>query len=113
VRQLGDQLYIRTRPLGTEDIDISRLLDRTKRQRTFSLVRIVAQVRSLAVTAVWTLAGVGACFPEASQEFVEEGMHGGHTCDNGEEVRFGSAPIETGCVVVCKMGVSDEEDYEG
>jgi hypothetical protein len=36
-------------------------------------------------------------------------MHGRHTCDNGEEVRLGSTPIEAGRIVVCEMGVSDEQ----
>jgi hypothetical protein len=40
---------------------------------------------------------------------VKEGMHGRHTCDNGEEVRFGGAPIEAGRIVVWKKGVSDEQ----
>jgi cobalamin synthase len=83
-RHLGNQLYVRTRSLGTENIDIGRLCDSAKWQRTLALVRVVTQVRSLAVAAVLTLAGVGACFSEASQELMEEGMHSRHTSDNGE-----------------------------
>jgi hypothetical protein len=112
-RHLGNQLHVRTRSLGTENIDIGRLCDSAERQRALALVRVVAQVRALAVTTILTLAGVGACFSEASQELVEQGVHSRHTSDNGEEVRFGGAPIEAGCVVVCKKGFSDEEGCEG
>jgi hypothetical protein len=67
----------------------------------------MAQIRPLTVAiTVLTLAGVCARFSEASQELVENSMYGRHTSHNGEQVRFGSAPVQAGSIVVCVESVS-------
>jgi hypothetical protein len=59
-----------------------------------TLIRIMTHIRPLTIAlAVLTLAGVCARFSEASEEFVENGMHGRHTGYDGEQVRFGGAPV--------------------
>lgn len=79
------------------DNDIQRHPATPRPSVAIGFVAIPAASNRIAVVAV---AGVLAAAEERGQYVLEDGPHGGHTCDDYEEVGFSDAPVETADVVI-------------